>query len=67
MLRLAAMLYPIVGTVLAGVGVAVALAAPSLGFATLEGIGLVAGIGFALGAPVSVLIAWPISRSGVRI
>lgn len=62
MLRIAAILYPMIGTIFAGIGVAAALMVPSLGLLTLEGVGWLAAAGFALGVPGALLTALPLTR-----
>ena len=54
MLRLTSMIYPIVGTALAGGAVTAALVA---GYTTGQGIIVAAGLGAVVGLPVSYLVA----------
>ncbi|HEV8034539.1 CTP synthetase [Yoonia sp.] len=62
MLRLASMLYSIIGTTLAGTLIIVALTA---GYDTLVPILIAAGVGAVAGLPVSYLVAQAIIKNKV--
>ncbi len=66
MLRLAGMLYLLIAPVLAGTAVLVGLAMPELGFLTLDGVGKLAGAGFAAGVPLSLGLAAYMNRRASR-
>lgn len=57
MLRLASMLYLLIAPTLAGSLIVVGLVVRSLNLYTLEGIGLLAGIGFVAGVPLAFVLA----------
>ena len=63
MLKLAAVLYPMVATTLAGIAVLVGLAVPSLGLDSMDGMLLLGGAGLAAGVPISLILAAPIGRA----
>lgn len=58
-------LYLLTAPTLAGALVLIALSAPSLGFADLHGIGVMAGAGFAAGLPLALVFSW-LMRRGSR-
>ena len=66
MVRLAALLWVMGGTVLAGVFVVIVLVVPSLEGQAMKLIPIVAGIGYALGIPLALVAARSITRN-VRI
>lgn len=63
MMRLAAMLWLIVGTALAGVGVIVVVATPALFDQGMKLIPIVAGTGFLVSMPISYAIAKKIAAA----
>ncbi|MFO8126058.1 CTP synthetase [Yoonia sp.] len=62
MLRLASMLYSIIGTTLAGILIIAALTA---GYDTLVPILIAAGVGAVAGLPVSYLVAQAITKNKI--
>lgn len=62
MLRLASMLYSIIGTTLAGILIIAALTA---GYDTLVPILIAAGVGAVSGLPVSYLVAQAITKNKI--
>lgn len=62
MLRLASMLYSIIGTTLAGILIIAALTA---GYDTLVPILIAAGVGAVAGIPVSYLVAQAITKNKI--
>lgn len=63
MWKLAAVLYPIVATTLAGIFVLVGLAAPSLGLDGMQGVTILGVAGLVVGLPLSFILAAPIGRA----
>ena len=57
MLRLSAILFILVGPVMAGIFVLVATAVPQLGLYSLDAMGWLAGAGFLVAIPLSILLA----------
>ncbi len=57
MIRLSLLLFILVGPVMAGIFVLVATAVPQLGLYSMSAMGWVAGGGFVVGLPLSLLLA----------
>lgn len=63
MWKLAAILYPMVATTLAGIAVLVGLVAPQLGLDDMQGLLWLGLGGLAAGVPISVIVAAPLQRA----
>jgi hypothetical protein len=66
MLRIATLIFAIVGTTLAGIGIMIVVSVPSLADQSMRLIPIVSLVGFALGMPVSYLVARAIGNQGVQ-
>ncbi len=63
MWKLAAILYPMVATTVAGIAVLVGLAAPQLGLDNMDGMLLLGDAGLVAGVPISALLAAPLAKA----